>query len=336
MAEKKRPIYFWLKFDNNFYKNLAIKKARRLAGGDTMVVIYQKLMLASLGTSGVIYYEGEFGSLTEELSLLIDEEAEQVSMTMAFFQKSGLIQIDDNDNVEMLQVPALLDQETNWARYKREQRRKDNLDNVQLMSNDRPTELDIDIDIDIEKELDTEKEINKKAKAYQTVVRMFENNGFGLIGGIVATNINNELDDFVQDNDYEEASNVISKAIEISVNRGKNNFGYVWGITKNWYQKKLYTVSAIEATEKKNNSDQQEINAYKKKQDNLEHQSKMSSRLNDFEKVIEIYTEYFGLEKLPVYMRDTPNADNDEIWELLLGGDKKTYDRLKERVESHV
>lgn len=158
MADKKQPIYFWLKFDNNFYKNLAIKKARKLAGGDTMVVIYQKLMLASLDTAGVIYYEGEFGNLTEELSLLIDEESEQVGMTVAFFQKAGLIQIDGNDNVEMLQVPALLEQETNWARYKRDQRKKEKLDNVQLMSNTRPTEIEIELekDIEIKKEIDTD------------------------------------------------------------------------------------------------------------------------------------------------------------------------------------
>lgn len=197
MAEKKRPIYFWLKFDNNFYKNLAIKKARRLAGGDTMVVIYQKLMLASLDTSGVIYYEGEFGSLTEELSLLIDEEAEQVSMTMAFFQKSGLIQIDDNDNVEMLQVPALLDQETNWARYKREQRKKDNLDNVQLMSNDRPTELDIDIDIEkeIDTEIDTELDIDLNKSPANEMLNYFNTKmnrdvkNTGIFGSLVLKNV---------------------------------------------------------------------------------------------------------------------------------------------------
>lgn len=101
-------------------------------------------------------------------------------------------------------------------------------------------------------ELDINSNIDTKTSAYQKVVGMFENNGFGSVGGIIATNINNELDDFVQDDNYEKASEVLCKAIEIAVNQGKNKPAYVWGITRNWYQKKLFTVEAIEAELKKN------------------------------------------------------------------------------------
>lgn len=101
-------------------------------------------------------------------------------------------------------------------------------------------------------ETTTEFENSSKTSAYKKVVGMFENNGFGSVGGIIATNINDELDDFVQDDNYEQASEVLCKAIEIAVNQGKNKPAYVWGITKNWYQKKLFTVEAIEAELKKN------------------------------------------------------------------------------------
>ncbi|MCK8639050.1 phage replisome organizer N-terminal domain-containing protein [Fructobacillus fructosus] len=154
---KKKPIYFWLRLDNNFYKNLAIKKVRKLAGGDTMVVIYQKMMLSSLETNGVIYYEGLYGKLEEELALMIDEDVDQVAMTLAYFTKSGLIQIEDGQNVKMAQVPALISQETNWARYKRESRKQEKLDNVQPKSNGRPTEIELEKEIDKDKEIDTPK-----------------------------------------------------------------------------------------------------------------------------------------------------------------------------------
>lgn len=147
---KKKPIYFWLRLDNNFYKNLAIKKVRKLAGGDTMIVIYQKMMLSSLETNGVIYYEGLYGKLEEELALMIDEDVDQVAMTLAYFTKSGLIQIDDGQNVKMAQVPALISQETNWAKYKRESRKQQKLDNVQMKSNERPTEIDIELEKELE------------------------------------------------------------------------------------------------------------------------------------------------------------------------------------------
>ncbi|MDI6503130.1 phage replisome organizer N-terminal domain-containing protein [Leuconostoc suionicum] len=261
MATKKKPIYFWLRLDNNFYKNLAIKKARKMAGGDTMVVIYQKMMLSSLDTNGVIYYEGVYGKLEEELALMIDEETEQVAMTLAYFTKAGLIQIDDSQNVEMSQVSALIDQETNWARYKREQRKNNKLDNVQPVSNERPTEIDIELekDIDIKKELDvvaneeTENGNDDKSKAYSALVHILEQNGFGTIGGIVSTDINKELDDFAEANngDYREAYSVILQAIKISVGNGVCKFKYLWNVTRDWYQRKLFTLKDIEASEKK-------------------------------------------------------------------------------------
>lgn len=232
-----------------------------MAGGDTMVVIYQKMMLSSLDTNGVIYYEGVYGKLEEELALMIDEETEQVAMTLAYFTKAGLIQIDDSQNVEMSQVSALIDQETNWARYKREQRKNNKLDNVQPVSNERPTEIDIELekDIDIKKELDvvaneeTENGNDDKSKAYSALVHILEQNGFGTIGGIVSTDINKELDDFAEANngDYREAYSVILQAIKISVGNGVCKFKYLWNVTRDWYQRKLFTLKDIEASEKK-------------------------------------------------------------------------------------
>lgn len=232
-----------------------------MAGGDTMVVIYQKMMLSSLDTNGVIYYEGVYGKLEEELALMIDEETEQVAMTLAYFTKAGLIQIDDSQNVEMSQVSALIDQETNWARYKREQRKNNKLDNVQPVSNERPTEIDIELekDIDIKKELDvvnaeeTENDNDDKSKAYSALVNILEQNGFGTIGGIVSTDINKELDDFAEANngDYREAYSVILQAIKISVGNGVCKFKYLWNVTRDWYQRKLFTLKDIEASEKK-------------------------------------------------------------------------------------
>lgn len=150
-GKSKTKIYFWLKLDENFYKNIVIKKARKSPGGDTMVIIYQRLMLQSLSTEGILYYEGALENLSEELSLSLDEAVEKIQMTLAFFSKFGLIQIDENDNADMLQVHALVDQETDWARYKRKSRKKDigviptNLDNVQPVSSDCPTELELEI-----------------------------------------------------------------------------------------------------------------------------------------------------------------------------------------------
>ena len=125
-----------------------------MTGGDTMVVIYQRLLLESLSSEGTLYYEGALENLVSELALKLNESEEHLAMTLSFFQKSNLIQIDSNQNAEMLQVPALIEQETDWAKYKRNQRISNKLDNVQRVSNTSPTEIELELEIEKEKEIE--------------------------------------------------------------------------------------------------------------------------------------------------------------------------------------
>ncbi|HEM5897187.1 TPA: phage replisome organizer N-terminal domain-containing protein, partial [Streptococcus suis] len=143
--KKKKKVFFWLKLDQNFFKNLAIKQALRMPGGKDMIIVYQMLMVESLATDGIIYYEGTLPTLEKELAVRLDIKEEEIQMTLAYFKGVGLVQVDDENNAEMLQVPALMEQETDWARYKREQRKTLRLDNVQQLSNNCPTELEKEI-----------------------------------------------------------------------------------------------------------------------------------------------------------------------------------------------
>lgn len=165
----KTKIYFWLKIDKKFFDNIFIKRLKTIPGGYTMTVIYIRLMLESLDSDCVLYYEGYFDNLKEELALKLDVSEDDIDMTMAYFTKCGLIQIDEDKNAEMQQAKAMVQSETNWANYKREQRKKVELEEVQpslTFSNSCPTEIEkeIDIDIEIEKELQLEQK-EKKAVA---------------------------------------------------------------------------------------------------------------------------------------------------------------------------
>ena len=53
MAEKR---YYWLKFKEDFFDFKGVKKLRKLAGGDTYVIIYLKMLLRSLKTDGILEY----------------------------------------------------------------------------------------------------------------------------------------------------------------------------------------------------------------------------------------------------------------------------------------
>lgn len=167
----KTKVYFWLKIDKKFFDNIFIKRLKTVPGGYTMTVIYIRLMLESLESDCILYYEGYFDNLKEELALKLDVSEDDIDMTMAYFTKCGLIQIDEDKNAELPQAKALVESETNWANYKREQRKKTKLEEVQpslTFSNSCPTEIEKEKEIDIEKEIELQLE-QKEANASKNV-----------------------------------------------------------------------------------------------------------------------------------------------------------------------
>lgn len=145
----KTKIYFWLKVDKKFFDNLFIKRLKNMPGGYTMTVIYIRLMLESLEDDCILYYKGYFDNLVQELALKLDVSEDDINMTVAYFTKCGLIQIDDDGHATLSQAKAMVESETNWAKYKREQRKNsqdlaklDNVQNKKTISNSCPTEIE--------------------------------------------------------------------------------------------------------------------------------------------------------------------------------------------------
>ena len=88
MAKK----YFWLKLKDDFFQQRAIKKLRKLAGGDTFTIIYLKLQLLSLKDEGRLYYEGVEDQFFKEMALAIDEDESNVQFTIIFLEKNNLLE----------------------------------------------------------------------------------------------------------------------------------------------------------------------------------------------------------------------------------------------------
>ena len=237
MAKKQqKKVYFWLKLDQNFFKNLAIKQALRMPGGKDMIIVYQMLMLESLATNGVIYYEGMLPTIEKELAVRLDVKEEDIQMTLAYFKSVGLVQVDDSNNAEMLQVPALIEQETDWARYKREQRRTLKLDNVQHVSNGCPTELELEL----EKEIDIELEVDSKEPPTDANIYDYYQQRIGSLDGFQYESLKYFLD--IDKMEHE----LVKKAIDKGADNSKRNFGYINKILKNWAQNGILTVAQQE------------------------------------------------------------------------------------------
>lgn len=96
MADGKR--YYWLRLHDDFFSSVRIKKLRRMAGGDTYVIIYLKLQLKAIKTNGVLSWKGYEQDFVEELALDIDEAADDIRVTLAYLLSCGLAETEDKIN----------------------------------------------------------------------------------------------------------------------------------------------------------------------------------------------------------------------------------------------
>ena len=104
--------YYWLKLKADWFSDKRIKKLRSIAGGDTHTIIYLKMMLLSLKDEGKLYFEGVEDNFASEIALALDEDAENVKLTLAFLQRHGLIEICDDDEYQLTEVPSIIGTET--------------------------------------------------------------------------------------------------------------------------------------------------------------------------------------------------------------------------------
>lgn len=101
-----------------------MKKLRRIAGGDTYTIIYLKLQLLSADSEGVLYYEGIENSFAEEIASLLDEDEDNVKITLQFLESVGLLEHKGNGEYLLTEVPFLIGSESDSAERVRRCREK--------------------------------------------------------------------------------------------------------------------------------------------------------------------------------------------------------------------
>ena len=102
---------YWLKLKEQFFQDKAMKKLRRMAGGDTYTIIYLKLLLLGLRAGGNLYYDRIEDTFAEELALEMDEDAENVQFCLIYLQKIGLIETVSDNQLFLTETPELTQSE---------------------------------------------------------------------------------------------------------------------------------------------------------------------------------------------------------------------------------
>lgn len=165
MRENKK--YYWLKLKEDFFRDKAIKKLRKIAGGDTYTIIYQKLLLLSLKEEGKLIFDDLEDTFAEAMAIELDEEIENVKMTLLYLEKNKLIEEVEENEFMLPQAVKCIGTETQGAERIRRFRNKEKAlqCNAQpLLSNIGVTKCNTDVqngNTELELELELEKELEK-------------------------------------------------------------------------------------------------------------------------------------------------------------------------------
>lgn len=233
----KNKRYYWIQLAQDFFKSKEMKLLRKIAGGDTHTIIYLKMMLISLEDGGHIYYDGLADNLAEEIALVIDENVEDIKITLIFLESKGLLTRKNDRDYFLEQVPEMVGSETASARRVRKFRENQ----LALQCNNDVTKRNGDIDI--EKDIDTEieKDVDENPVAliveeYQSRIAPLDGTQFEL------------LKEFITLDGME--AKVVLKAIGLAADNGKRNFSYIRAILTNWKNDGVLTIAAVDERER--------------------------------------------------------------------------------------
>lgn len=254
MADNKK--YYYIRLKENFFDSDEIKLLESIPNdGYKFSNILLKMYLKSLKYDGRLMFNERIPFNAEMLATVTGHSLGDVTRAIDMFKKFGLIEVLETGEIYMLDIQSFIGKTSTEADRKR--RYRSEIDEKKLIgtnvrqNSDKSTP---EIELEIEKEIDIETDIKKEPTAYQKIVAVYEKNGFGLVSPIVSEKINDELKDFAIESNEDEAVNIITKAMEIAALNSANNFNYVLAITKKWYNKKLFTLKAVEVDELKSKS----------------------------------------------------------------------------------
>lgn len=232
----KNKRYYWIQLAQDFFKSKEMKLLRKIAGGDTHTIIYLKMMLISLEDGGHIYYDGLADNLAEEIALVIDENVEDIKITLIFLESKGLLTRKNDRDYFLEQVPEMVGSETASTRRSRKHRELRGL-HCNAIATTCNGDIDIEKDIDTEIEKDVDKNpVTLIVEEYQSRIAPLDGTQFEI------------LKEFITLDGME--AKVVLKAIGLAADNGKRNFSYIRAILTNWKNDGVLTIAAVEERER--------------------------------------------------------------------------------------
>ena len=137
MNKRENPILYFLKLQDEFFESNDMKRLRRVAGGAVYIVIYLKMLLKSLPYDGKLYFEGLDSSFEDQIALMIDENVDDIKMTLAYLERIGAIQYGNSNTVlTFISIPEMTYQITESTIRSRKSRAKKRAEALEASKNE--------------------------------------------------------------------------------------------------------------------------------------------------------------------------------------------------------
>ena len=146
--------YYWLKLQEGFFRQKEIKRLRKIAGGDTYTIIYLKMLLQSLSSHGVLFFDSIENDFISELALDIDENEEDVAITVQYLMSKKILVEISEDEYLLTTCEEMVGSETASTRRSRKHRNNQKALQCNTDATKRNGEIEKELDIDIEKEIE--------------------------------------------------------------------------------------------------------------------------------------------------------------------------------------
>lgn len=94
--DKKDPRYNWIHIPENYFDRVKTKIIRNTENGDTKIVLYLKMLDAVKNTDGFYLFQHATQSISEEIAIQINEDAELVKATLDTLSNLELAEISED------------------------------------------------------------------------------------------------------------------------------------------------------------------------------------------------------------------------------------------------
>lgn len=259
MAEEKR--YFWLRLYDDFFTSKRIKKLRKIAGGDTYLIIYLKMQLMAMKHGGTLKWSGLEEKFADELALDLDEDPANVAVTLQYLLSCGLAEAsDDLTEVFLPYAVKNVGSEGAAAQRMREHRARKNNALPAPERNNVTTSFELcygekEKESEIEKELEiytVSKEPVCRTSDVRRVIEAWNDTGLTQVTKITAdTNRGRMLKARIRENGVDGVLKAIENVKNSTFLKGQNNRGFE--ATFDWFVKPNNFLKVLEGnyTDKK-------------------------------------------------------------------------------------